>query len=86
MKLKAGHVVAERYEIDDVIGVGGMAVVYRAHDKKLDRFVTLKVLKEEYLTDENLMERFPKEARAAAALNHTNITGIFDHGQDGDIL
>lgn len=86
MKLKAGHMVAERYEIDDIIGSGGMSVVYRAHDKKLDRYVTLKVLKEEYLTDENLIERFPKEARAAAALNHQNIVSIFDHGCDGDIL
>ncbi|MCL1844029.1 MAG: Stk1 family PASTA domain-containing Ser/Thr kinase [Defluviitaleaceae bacterium] len=86
MKLKAGHMVAERYEIDDIIGSGGMSVVYRAHDKKLDRFVTLKVLKEEYLADENLIVRFPKEARAAAALNHQNIVSIFDHGRDGDIL
>ena len=86
MKLKAGHMVAERYEIDDTIGSGGMSVVYRAHDTKLDRYVTLKVLKEEYLTDDSLMERFPKEARAAAALNHQNITSIFDHGRDGDIL
>jgi serine/threonine-protein kinase len=78
--------VAERYEIDDVIGSGGMSVVYRAHDKKLDRYITLKVLKEEYLSDENLIERFPKEARAAAALNHNNIVSIFDHGRDGDIL
>lgn len=78
--------VAERYEIDDTIGSGGMSVVYRAHDTRLDRYVTLKVLKEEYLTDESLMERFPKEARAAAALNHQNISSIFDHGRDGDIL
>jgi len=78
--------VAERYEIDDIIGSGGMSVVYRAHDIKLDRYVTLKILKEEYLTDENLIERFPKEARAAAALNHQNIVSIFDHGRDGDIL
>ncbi|MCL1842964.1 MAG: Stk1 family PASTA domain-containing Ser/Thr kinase [Defluviitaleaceae bacterium] len=86
MRLKAGQMVAERYEIDDTIGSGGMSVVYRAHDTKLDRYVTLKVLKEDYLEDESLMERFPKEARAAAALNHQNITSIFDHGRDGDIL
>lgn len=86
MKLKAGHVVAERYVIDDIIGSGGMSVVYRAHDLRLDRYITLKILKEDYLTDENLIERFPKEARAAAALNHQNIVSIFDHGRDGDIL
>ncbi|MCL1877618.1 MAG: Stk1 family PASTA domain-containing Ser/Thr kinase [Defluviitaleaceae bacterium] len=86
MKLKAGQMVAERYEIDDILGSGGMSVVYRAHDTKLDRFVTLKILKEDYLNDEALMERFPHEARAAAALNHQNITAIFDHGRDGDVL
>ncbi|MCL2217411.1 MAG: Stk1 family PASTA domain-containing Ser/Thr kinase [Defluviitaleaceae bacterium] len=86
MKLKAGHIVAERYEIDDTIGSGGMSVVYRAHDKKLDRFVTFKVLKEEYLADENLISRFPEEARAAAGLNHQNIASIYDEGRDGDIL
>ncbi|MCL1845071.1 MAG: Stk1 family PASTA domain-containing Ser/Thr kinase [Defluviitaleaceae bacterium] len=86
MKLTAGQIVAERYEIDGVLGSGGMSVVYRAHDTKLDRFVTLKILKEDYLNDETLLERFPKEARAAAALNHQNITAIFDHGRDGDIL
>jgi len=86
VKLVSGQIVAERYEIDDVIGSGGMSVVYRAHDKRLDRYVTLKVLKEDYLADDNLIERFPKEARAAAALSHQNIVGIYDHGRDGDIM
>jgi serine/threonine-protein kinase len=86
VKLNAGQLIAERYEIDDLIGTGGMSHVYRAHDKKLDRYVTLKVLKEEYLSDENLIERFPKEALAAAAMNHQNIVSIFDHGRDGDVL
>ena len=85
MKLQAGEIVAGRYEIDNVIGSGGMSVVYRAYDKKLDRYVTLKVLKEDYLTDDDLADRFPQEARAAAALNHQNIVSIFDFGQDGDI-
>lgn len=85
LKLDAGHIVAERYKIDETIGVGGMAVVYRAHDSKLDRFVTLKVLKEDYLADDDLIARFPEEARAAATLNHQNAVSIFDYGQDGDI-
>ena len=85
LRLKAGHMVAERYEIDEIIGLGGMSVVYRAHDKKLDRYVTLKVLKEDYLSDGDLIARFPEEARAAGILNHQNIIGIFDFGQDGDI-
>ncbi|MCL1788072.1 MAG: protein kinase, partial [Defluviitaleaceae bacterium] len=85
MRLEAGEIVAGRYEIDAMIGSGGMSVVYRAYDKKLDRNVTLKVLKEDYLTDDDLADRFPQEARAAAALNHQNIVSIFDFGQDGDI-
>ncbi|MCL2286973.1 MAG: Stk1 family PASTA domain-containing Ser/Thr kinase [Firmicutes bacterium] len=85
MKLQAGEIIAGRYEIDTNIGSGGMSVVYRAYDKKLDRYVTLKVLKEDYLTDDDLADRFPQEARAAAALNHQNIVSIFDFGQDGDI-
>lgn len=85
MKLKTGHVVADRYEIDDLIGSGGMSHVYRAHDNKLDRYVTLKVLKEDYLQDETFKTRFPEEARAAAALNHQNIVSIFDYGNDGDV-
>jgi serine/threonine-protein kinase len=85
MKLEVGQVIADRYTIDTTLGSGGMSVVYRAHDKKLDRFVTLKCLREEYLSDENLIARFPEEARAAAALNHQNIAGVFDHGRDGDV-
>ena len=85
MKLQSGQLVAGRYEIDRIIGSGGMSVVYRAKDTKLDRFVTFKVLKEDYLTDLELVERFPEEARAAAGLNHQNIVSIFDYGQDDDI-
>jgi serine/threonine-protein kinase len=78
--------VAERYIIDETLGSGGMSVVYRARDTKLDRDVTFKILKEEYLQDESFIERFPKEAKAAAGLNHQNIVSVFDHGRDGDIL
>ena len=85
MKLQSGQLIAGRYAIDVVIGSGGMSVVYRARDTKLDRFVTFKVLKEDYLADEELVARFPEEARAAATLNHKNIVSIFDYGQDDDI-
>jgi len=78
-------VVASRYTIDDLIGSGGMSIVYRAHDKKLDRYITLKILREEYLSDESLISRFPIEARAAAGLNHQNVVKIFDYGHDDDI-
>ena len=85
MILETGVMVAGRYQIEEKIGQGGMAVVYRALDTKLDRHVTFKVLKEDCLTDKDLTERFPQEARAAAALNHKNIISIFDFGQDGNI-
>lgn len=85
MRLHAGEIVANRYEIDATIGSGGMSVVYRAYDLKLDRPVTLKVLKDDYLADVDLVERFPLEARAAAAIGHTNIVSIYDFGQDEDI-
>ncbi|MCL2498778.1 MAG: Stk1 family PASTA domain-containing Ser/Thr kinase [Defluviitaleaceae bacterium] len=85
MKLDAGHIVSNRYEIDEVLGRGGMSVVYKALDRKLGRYVTLKVLKDEYSADEEYVCRFPVEAQAAAALNHPNIVQIYDNGQDGDI-
>ena len=85
MKLEKGIIVANRYEVDDVIGKGGMAIVYRAYDNKLSRHVTLKVLKEDYLATEGIADLVPLEARAAAALNHQNIVSIYDFGQDGDI-
>ena len=86
MKLETGHIVADRYKVEETLGSGGMANVYRALDTKLDRSVTLKVLKEDYLTDENLISRFPNEARAAASLSHQNIASVFDEGRDGDIF
>lgn len=85
MKLEKGIIVANRYEVEDVIGKGGMAIVYRAYDNKLSRHVTLKVLKEDYLANEGIADLVPLEARAAAALNHQNIVSIYDFGQDGDI-
>ncbi|MCL2365239.1 MAG: Stk1 family PASTA domain-containing Ser/Thr kinase [Defluviitaleaceae bacterium] len=85
MKLETGAIVSNRYVIDEVLGRGGMAVVYRALDQKLGRYVTFKVLKEEYSADEDYVRRFPVEAQAAAALNHPNIAQIYDSGQDGNI-
>lgn len=85
MKLKPGTLVNDRYTIIEKIGCGGMAVVYRAKDEKLDRDVTFKVLKEEHLDDNEFIKRFNVEARAAASLNHQNIVGVYDVGNDGDI-
>ncbi len=71
-------VLDNRYEIDEVIGTGGMAVVYRARDRKLNRHVAVKVLKEELRSDEDLRRRFHAESEAMARLNHNNIIKVFD--------
>lgn len=59
MLLNPGSVLGDRYEIIEKIGSGGMAVVYRGKDKKLDRYVTIKVLREEFIGDEEFIERVP---------------------------
>ncbi len=85
MNLDNGTVIAQRYEIIEKIGVGGMANVYRAKDLKLDRFVTFKVLKEEFIKDEEFIKRFSIEAQAAARLSHPNIVTVYDVGTEGNI-
>ncbi len=78
------EVVAGRYELEELVGTGGMASVYRAHDKLLERKVALKILHEHYTRDEEYVERFRREARAAAQLSHPNIVTVIDRGeQDG---
>ncbi len=67
-----------RYEIRDVIGVGGMAVVYKAYDNIDDRIVAVKVLKEEYLANEEFRRRFKNESKAIAVLSHPNIVKVYD--------
>lgn len=85
MILNPGKIIAARYEIVDKIGSGGMANVYRAKDHKLDRFVTFKVMKEEFINDDEFLTRFGIEARAAGGLSHQNIVGIYDVGQEDNI-
>ena len=68
------------YEIQSLVGAGGMGEVYRAHDSRLDRTVAVKVLPASFSADRDRMQRFAQEARAAAALNHPNILSIFDIG------
>jgi eukaryotic-like serine/threonine-protein kinase len=68
------------YEIQSLIGAGGMGEVYRAHDARLDRTVAIKVLPASFSADLDRLQRFTQEARAAAALNHPNILSIFDIG------
>jgi len=77
------RVLGGRYRLGNVLGQGGMAVVYRAEDLRLGRTVAVKVLREALGTEEELLERFRREARAAAKLSHPNIITVFDVGQDG---
>jgi serine/threonine-protein kinase len=73
-----------RYEIEEKIGAGGMAIVYRAKDTLLNRTVAIKVLREQYASDEGFIRRFRREAQSAASLSHQNIVSIYDVGKDGN--
>src|SRR5579859_6994248 len=75
------RVFSERYELNHLIARGGMAEVYRAHDRLLDRPVALKVLFPELSVDRSFVERFRREAQAAANLSHPNIVSIYDWGE-----
>jgi serine/threonine protein kinase len=70
------------FEILALLGRGGMGAVYKARQASLDRLVAIKVLPQEYADDANFLERFSREARAAAAINHPNIVQVFSVGQD----
>jgi beta-lactam-binding protein with PASTA domain/tRNA A-37 threonylcarbamoyl transferase component Bud32 len=76
------RVFSERYELNHLIARGGMAEVYRARDRLLDRPVALKVLFPELSVDRSFVERFRREAQAAANLSHPNIVPVFDWGED----
>ncbi len=78
----AGRVFSNRYEIQREIAQGGMAEVYLAHDQLLNRPVALKALFPEYAREPSFVERFRREAQAAANLNHPNIVAIYDWGQE----
>lgn len=79
-----GQTLGGRYEVREVIGTGGMAIVYQAYCTVLHRFVAIKVLKEEFATDGEFRKRFYNEAQAVAKLSHNNIVSIYDVCQDGD--
>src|ERR671917_1320861 len=70
-----------RYRVIGRIGSGGMADVYRAHDTQLGREIALKLLYRRFAEDPEFVERFRREASAAAGLNHPNIVGVFDRGE-----
>ncbi len=72
----------DRYELIEQLGKGGMAVVYRARDRMLERLVAVKVLREDYTQDKAFLDRFRQEAKAAANLSHPNIVTVHDFGLD----
>ncbi|MET0259740.1 MAG: protein kinase, partial [Gaiellaceae bacterium] len=79
-----GELIADRYELEELVGTGGMSSVYRANDRLLERDVALKVLHDRFTVDGDYVERFRREARAVAQLSHPNIVTVIDRGeQDG---
>lgn len=77
------RILVRRYELQELIGGGGMADVYKAQDKLLDRAVAVKILHQQYANDAEFVEKFRREATAAAKLAHPNIVNIYDVGEDG---
>lgn len=85
MILTPGTILGERYEIVEKIGAGGMSIVYKAKCNRLQRFVAVKMLREEFVKDEVFVEKFKVEALSAARLSHPNIVGVYDVGNDHDL-
>lgn len=83
--IKIGMIIGDRYEILEKIGTGGMSDVYKAKDHKLNRFVAVKVLKQEFSENANFVSKFRIEAQAAAGLMHPNIVNVYDVGEEGGI-
>ena len=79
-----GKILDNRYEILDIIGKGGMAIVYKAFDHRLGRNVAVKVLKDDYALDEEFRRRFQNESQAVAMLSHPNIVSVYDMGRSGE--
>jgi predicted Ser/Thr protein kinase len=77
-----GEKIAGRYEVEELVGHGGMSSVYKAHDSLLERHVALKILHEQYNGDEDFVERFKREARSVAQLQHPNIVTVIDRGEE----
>ena len=83
--VKIGMMIGDRYEILEKIGTGGMSDVYKAKCHKLNRYVAVKVLKQEFSENENFVSKFRIEAQAAASLMHPNIVNVYDVGAENDI-
>ncbi len=80
-----GRVIAGRYEVQAVVGTGGMAVVYRAWDRQSSRMVAIKVLRPEFEQDQEFVRRFSREAEAAAKMSHENIVNLLDVGKEDNL-
>lgn len=80
MRLRPDEVVDDRYRLIERIGSGGMADVWRARDNELERDVAIKVLHENFARDREFVERFRREASAAAGLQHPNVVSVYDRG------
>jgi serine/threonine-protein kinase len=79
---QSGDLIAGRYELEELVGTGGMSSVFRARDRQLERRVAIKILHEHYADDPEYLERFRREARAVAKLSHPNIVTVIDRGDD----
>ena len=77
-----GTMLGNRYEIIEKVGEGGMAIVYKAKCHLLNRFVAIKVLRDEFTEDEDFIRKFRRESQAAASLSHPNILNIYDVGAE----
>jgi len=80
-----GEVLSDRYELEELVGTGGMSSVYRAHDRLLDRKVALKILHSRHAVDPEYVERFRREARSVASLSHPNVVTVIDRGEHDDV-
>ncbi len=83
--IKLGMIIGDRYEVLEKIGTGGMSDVYKAKDHKLNRFVAVKILKQEFSENDNFVSKFRVEAQAAAGLMHPNIVNVYDVGDENGI-
>lgn len=83
--VKPGMFLGDRYEIISKIGAGGMADVYKARCHRLNRYVAIKILKQEYSEDKKFVDKFRAEAQSVAGLSHPNIVNVYDVGEDGEL-
>src|SRR5688572_6671664 len=83
--IRRGSVIANRYEIQEPLGKGGMGMVYKAHDRDLDETVALKLLRADIAADPEMQKRFRSEIKLARRVRHRNVCGIHEFGQDGNL-